>query len=220
VFAAASLTEAFRAMAPSFEARHPGVDVELTFAGSSSLARQIEQGATADVFVSADEPTMREVVEARQVLPARTMARNRLALIVAKGNPKRISGLADLARPDVVFVACAPKVPCGRVAEEALRSADVHVRPRSLETDVKAVVAKVVLGEADAGIVYATDVKAVAGKADGLPVPSADRAGVMAVYLVAVSRHARNGDAARSWVDFVLSDDGQATLLAHGFLPP
>ena len=193
VFAAASLREAFTAVAAAFERGHPGVDVRLSFAGSQVLAAQVRQGAPADVLATADVASIRGVV-AHQVL-----AHNRLA-VVGPG----MRTLADLARPGVRVVLAAPEVPAGRAARAALQAAGVTVRPVSLEDSVAGVVTKVRLGEADAGIAYATDLR------DGLPGAPLPGPGTE----LAVGAVTRGGDA---FVAFVLGPAGQAVLKQHGF---
>src|SRR5262249_41821262 len=153
------LTETFRTIAKGFEAAHPGTTVEFNFAGSSTLARQITEGAPADVFASADEENMKKVVDAGDVAsPSQTFVRNRLAILVQHANPKPVTGLADLARPGMTVSLAAPGVPVGHYAAEAFAKAKVPVPEASREADVKAVVTRVSMGEADAGIVYVTDV--------------------------------------------------------------
>jgi molybdate transport system substrate-binding protein len=219
VLAASSLTEAFGALVPAFEAAHPGVDVRARFGASSALAAQIESGGPGDVVVTADEATMSGLVRDGRAATALVVARNRLAIVVEKGNPKRVGGLADLARDDLVVVLCAPEVPCGRYARLALDRAGVTVRPRSLEENVKAVVAKVTLGEADAGIVYTTDVRAAAGEADGVSIAGADDPALLATYPAAVAAGSKAGDAAREFVEFLASPRGQRLFARAGFLP-
>ena len=219
VLAAASLTEAFTDLGHAFEAAHEGTKVELSFASSSALAQQIDDGGPADVFASADEANMRKVVDAGNATDAEVIARNRLAILVEKGNPKGVSGLADLAQRDVVLVLCAPAVPCGKYAAAALEKAGVTVNPASLEENVKAAASKVTLGEADAGIVYATDVKAAGDEAEGVVIDIADDPELLATYLMAKTTSA-SSDAADAWMDFVRSDEGQHVLAARGFLSP
>jgi molybdate transport system substrate-binding protein len=144
------------------------------------------------------------------------IARNRLAILVEKGNPKAVDGLPDLSKPDIVTVLCAPEVPCGRFGAAALAAAGVTAKPASLEENVKAVVSKVVLGEADAGIVYATDVQAAGTQADGIAIDGAPEA----VYPIAVTTAATNRDAAEAWIALVRSKEGRAVLAARGFLEP
>ena len=216
VFAASSLTEAFEDMAQAFEGRHEGVAVELTFGGSGALARQIADGANADVFASADTIAMDAVDDL--VDDPSTFAGNRLVIVVERGNPKRIDGLPSLAAGDVVVVLCAPEVPCGRYAEEALRRADVRLDPASFEENVKAVVAKVALGEADAGIAYATDALAARDRVDAVEMPQDPS--LEATYAIAVVSATADTEAANEWVEFVLSETGQRILQSHGFLSP
>ncbi|HYH48680.1 MAG TPA: molybdate ABC transporter substrate-binding protein [Acidimicrobiia bacterium] len=220
VFAAASLSDAFTEMGATFEAAVPGIDVSFSFAASSTLARQIDEGGPADVFVSADESAMRTVTDGGNATGPRTVARNRLAILVEKGNPKGITGLASLGDPGVLFTLCAPEVPCGAIGAAALAQAGISAEPASLEENVRAVVSKVTLGEADAGIVYVTDVRAAGDKAQGVPIDIADDPSLEAVYRIAVTTASTNEVAARAWVDHVLSEAGQATLARYGFLAP
>ena len=215
VFAASSLTEAFTEMAEVFEREHDGVAVRLTFGASSSLARQIEDGAGADVFASADAAAMDA---ARGELGASALiARNRLVIVVEPGNPRGVDGLESLGE-DLVVVLCAPEVPCGRYAAAALQKAGVSVRPASLEENVKAVVAKVKLGEADAGIVYATD--AIAAGDDVTTLDIAADASLDAAYPMAIVKDSDRERVAREWIRFVRSRSGQTILERHGFLAP
>jgi molybdate transport system substrate-binding protein len=217
VLAAASLGEALRDAAAAFESKHPGLTVQPSFAGSPTLAHQIEEGAPADVFASADEATMQRLVEGGLVAGSPTIfTRNRLAIVVPAGNPKGIHALADLGRSGLVVVLCAPAVPAGRYAREAFAKAGVGVPRASEEADVKAVVTKVRLGEADAGIAYTTDVRAAAGAVDGVALPEAHD--VIARYPVAVLRDARNRGAAEAFVAFLASEDGARILARFGFL--
>jgi molybdate transport system substrate-binding protein len=189
--------------------------VELNFGGSSTLAAQITQGAPADVFASADQPNMQKVVDAGLAGAPATFATNRLQLVVGPGNPKGIRSLADLARPGLVVVLCAPAVPCGTYAAQALGKAGVTVHPASQEQDVKAVVTKVQLGEADAGIVYRTDVRAAGAAVAGVDIPADQN--VTAEYPIAELKGA--SPAAAGFVDFVRSPEGQLILGGFGFGP-
>ncbi len=219
VFAAASLTAAFQTMATAFEQAHPAVKVELNFAGSPTLVQQIQQGAPADVFASADEVNMQKLVVSGEVAGVPELfAHNTLQIVVAAGNPKRITGLADLARPGLIIALCGPTVPCGRYASEAFGKAGLAVPAASQELDVKGVVTKVALGEADAGIVYVTDVRAAAGKVEGVDISEAFR--VVARYPIAVLKNAPNRPAAEAFAAFVVSPEGQRVLATFGFLPP
>lgn len=219
VFAAASLTEAFTRLGKEFEAEHPGVKVTCNFGSSSSLVTQILQGAPADVFASADEANLRRLAEGGAAAGQPVVfARNELAVIVGRGNPKKIASVRDLARPDLVVVVAAPQVPAGAYAAEVFRKAAVTVTPRSLETDVKAVVAKVTSGEADAGVVYATDVRAAGDRAEGIAIPA--ELGVVATYPIVVTREATNAAAADAFVSFVAGSRGQNVLSSFGFAAP
>ena len=207
VLAAASLTEAFEDLAR-------GTSVTLSFAGSQQLVAQVEAGAPVDVVATADPDVLYRLAEAGLVDPPRTFAANRLAIAVGPGNPKRIEGLADLARDDLKVVLADPAVPAGRYASQALERAGVRVRPVSLELDVKAVARTVAAGEADAGIVYATDV--AAGSTVAIP----DASNVVATYPVAVVRASGNRSAAEAFVDRLLGKPGRDALTARGFLLP
>ncbi len=214
VFAAASLTDAFTELGEKFTAAHPDVTVAFSFAGSQDLVAQLEQGAPADVLATADTQTM-ELVGGLTSAPE-TFAGNKLAIAVAPGNPEGIESLDDLARDELKVVLAAPEVPAGKYAEQILERADVTVTPVSLEVNVKGVVTKVALGEADAGIVYVTDVAAAAGEIDGIGIPDADN--VLATYPIAVVTASDEAAAAQSFVDLVLSSEGQQVLRRYGFL--
>jgi molybdate transport system substrate-binding protein len=217
VFAAASLTDAFKALGTSFQIAHPAVTVQFNFAGTPTLVTQIEQGAPADVFASADTTNMdRLTAEGFTTGTPQVFARNQLEIVVAPGNPKGITGLADLARPGVIYVSEAPTVPAGKYSLQALAQAGVTVTPRSLETDVKFVVSKIELGEADAGIVYVTDVKAAGSRVQGIPIP--DASNVFATYPLITVKGTKNADVANAFIALVLSRTGQSTLETYGFL--
>jgi molybdate transport system substrate-binding protein len=222
VVAASSLTEAFTAIGDDYEESHPDVKVGFTFGASSTLAEQIVSGSHVDVFASADAKTMARVNDAGWVAGKPVaFARNRLALVVGKGNPKHISGLPDLGREGVVFVMCAREVPCGRYGAALLARAGVSARPASLEENVKGVVAKVALGEADAGLVYETDVKAAAGRADGVSIDIASDPALLASYPIAAIGEGGEASAdARAFVTYMRSDEGQRVLRSYGFLGP
>jgi molybdate transport system substrate-binding protein len=215
VFAAASLTAAFTELGRSYTAAE-GTRVTFNFAGSQALATQIQQGAPADVFASADLANMGKIKDL--VGTPQSFASNRLQILVEKGNPKTISGLDDLAGPDLKVVLAAPDVPAGKYAAEALAKANVTVKPVSQEDNVKAVVTKVSLGEADAGIVYVTDVTAGGDKIEGVDIPRDQN--VTATYPIATVKATKAQDKARAFLDLVLSDQGQQVLKKYGFLPP
>jgi molybdate transport system substrate-binding protein len=219
VFAAASLTDVFEVLAAELEAAHPGLRVLLNLAGSQQLAGQVLEGAPADVLATAaPEPIGRVAAAGLLEAPPTVFATNRLEIAVEPGNPEGVRDLADLARDGLVVVLAAPEVPAGRYAAEALAAAGVEVSPDSLEVDVRAVLGKVRLGEADAGIVYRSDVLAADGAVEGVPLPEA--AGVVARYPAAVLADAPNPQAARAFLDLLLSGAGRAVLDAHGFGPP
>ena len=217
VFGAASLTEAFTDIGAAFEDDNPGVDVSLSFAGTPDLVAQIEQGAGADILASADEANMERIVEGGLTkTEPQVFATNRLAIVVEPGNPKGIRGLADLAADDLIVALTAPEVPAGRYAAQILDEAGVQVEADSLEVDVKAVLTRVSLGEADAGIVYATDVVAAGEDVLGIEIPADQN--VIARYPIAVLTG--GSETVQAFVDFVLSAEGQELLEASGFGPP
>lgn len=218
VFAAASLTEAFGDLGRAFEAAYAGSKITFSFGASSTLSQQVIQDAPADVLATADEASLQRVVDAGAATGPTVFARNRLELAVGKGNPKGLARLEDLARPGIVFVLCAPEVPCGRFGAKALAGAGVTAKPRSFEENVKAVLTKVSLGEADAGIVYVTDVRSAGGRVEGVAIP--EHQNVLASYPIAVLKDSKNPDGARAFVDFVLSDAGRRVLAGYGFLSP
>jgi molybdate transport system substrate-binding protein len=219
VFAAASLTDAFAALREAFVDAHPTVEVVLNHAGSQTLASQIDEGAPADVFAAANTTQMDAVDDAVDLAgEAALFAANRLQIAVEPGNPRGIDGLADLADPDLVLVLPIEEVPAGRYARQALDAAGVTVTPSSLERDVRAALSKVELGEADASIVYVSDLVAADGRADGVAIPAEHD--VAASYPIAVLADAPNPTAAEAFVAFVLSDTGQDILAAHGFEAP
>ncbi|GAA1804699.1 molybdate ABC transporter substrate-binding protein [Agromyces neolithicus] len=227
VFAAASLTAAFDELATGFEARHPSLDVlPITYDGSSVLVTQFIEGAPADVFASADERNMQKVIEADLAVEPVDFATNLLEIAVAPGDPLGIDGLDDLADGatetadglPITVVLCAPEVPCGAAAQALIADAGIIVRPASEEQNVTAVLTKVKRGEADAGLVYATDVAAAGGEVDGVEIENADAA--TNVYPITALTGAANPEAARAFVEFVTSGEGRAVLASFGFGSP
>ncbi|MFD7657847.1 molybdate ABC transporter substrate-binding protein [Actinosynnema sp. NPDC059797] len=219
VFAAASLTETFTELGEDFEAANPGTTVRFNFAGSSALAQQINQGAPVDVFASAAPANVAQVREAGGITATpTTFARNVLRIAVPKGNPAGVTGLADFADDEVKIALCAEQVPCGAAAKKAFGAAGVTPRPDTLEQDVKAVLTKVRLGEVDAALVYATDVKAAGGEVEGIAFPEADEA--VNDYPIAPLAKAPNAAGAKAFVDHVLSEEGRAVLAEAGFAVP
>lgn len=215
VFAAASLTDAFTTLGADFSAAHPGVKVVFNFAGSNDLVTQLQQGAPADVLATADTASMDGAGSLAGAPQA--FAGNKLIIAVEPGNPRHITGLADLARNDLKVVLAAPEVPAGKYAQEALDKVGVSVTPVSLEVSVKGVVTKVSLGEADAGIVYVSDVDAAKDKVDGVAIP--DGLNVIASYPIATLNDSTYPGDAKAFMDYVLSDEGQKVLADNGFLP-
>ncbi len=217
IFAAASLKKGFDELREQFQTANPGVTVkEITYDGSSALVTQIQGGAQVDVFASADTKNMDKIADMVQT-PVE-FATNTLQIAVAPGNPKGITSLADLAKPGVTVVLCAPEVPCGSAAHTALDKAGVTVTPVSEEQSVTAVLTKVASGDADAGLVYKTDVMASGGKVDGVDFPEAAEA--VNHYPIAVLKDAKNPDAGQAFIDLVTSVAGQAVLADLGFGKP
>lgn len=219
ILAAASLTETFTDLAAEFETEHPAVDVRLAFDSSATLATQAVAGAPADVVATADARTMQTVVDAGVATrPAEVFATNTLVLVVPANNPAGIGSLEALERDDVSYVACVESAPCGVLAQSLLDSNSVDADARSLEVDVKAVLTRVVLDEADAGIVYATDAVAAGEKVLTVPVPGAEKEATS--YLLAPLEQSTAPDLADEWIDLVLSQRGQAILSEAGFGGP
>jgi molybdate transport system substrate-binding protein len=219
VLAAASLTEPFTTLADTFERDHPGTTVRLAFDSSATLAEQVAQGAPADVLATADDRTMQRVLSSGLAAdrPA-VFATNRLVLVVPAANPADIERLADLDDPDVGFVACVDSAPCGALADDLLDEAGIEAEPVSEEVDVKAVLGKVVLDEADAGLVYVTDAVAAGDTVRQIEVSAAGR-NVTSYPIVRLAGAADPGLAA-DWVELVLSDQGRRVLRADGFGAP
>jgi molybdate transport system substrate-binding protein len=215
VFAAASLTGTFTQLGKDFEAAHPGVKVVFNFAGSSALARQINQGAPADVFASAAPKNMDQVTD--KGTPT-TFVKNKLEIAVPKGNKAGITGLKDFTVEDHKIALCAEQVPCGAAAKKVFEAAKLTPRPDSLEQDVKAALTKVSLGEVDAALVYRTDVLAAKDKVDGIAFPEADQA--VNDYPIATLTKAPNPTGAKAFVDFVLSAQATLVLTEAGFAAP
>ncbi|QWF81659.1 molybdate ABC transporter substrate-binding protein [Amycolatopsis sp. CA-230715] len=216
VFAAASLTESFGALEKKFEAAHAGVDVKLSYDGSSKLAQQINEGAKADVFASADQPNMDKVVKAGRVDgQPKVFATNKLTIAVPPGNPKGIKTFADLAKPGLKVIVCAPQVPCGSAEKKVEKATGVAVKAVSEEQDVKAVKAKVQSGDADAGLVYVSDVVSAGGKIDKVDFPEA--ASAINSYPIAVVKDAPQADLARQFLDLVFGPEGKQELEKVGF---
>lgn len=223
IFAASSLSEALGDLEQAFERSHPGLQVEVTFGGSQVLRTQIEQGALADVFASADETHVRALTSAQRASEACEFARNDLVIIVPRDNPAHISGLADLPRAPKIVVG-APHVPVGSYTRQLLQRAtprfgptferDVLSQVVSEEANVRLVRAKVELGEVDAAIVYRTDARA-SSAVQQIDIPS--DVNVVASYHAATLVASSSVDRAQAFLGFLLSSEGQKILVSHGF---
>ncbi|HLW03441.1 MAG TPA: molybdate ABC transporter substrate-binding protein [Ktedonobacterales bacterium] len=232
VFAAASLTNAFKQVATKFQAAHPNVTVTYNFGGSQALAQQINQGAPADVFASANQKQMSVVIQGGEVdaSTSKVFAQNLLVVITPKSDPGKINQLQDLAKPGLKIVLAAASVPAGQYAVDFLGKAsadssfgssykaNVLKNVVSYETDVETVVSKVTLGEGDAGIVYVTDALANTSQLGEINIPA--NLQTEAVYPIAPIKGSKNAATAQQYVDYVLSSDGQAVMNSFGFLPP
>jgi molybdate transport system substrate-binding protein len=218
VVAASSLTEAFGEIARAFEAANPGVDVELSFDGSARLATAIIEGAPADLFASADEANLARVADEDLTSgEPLVFATNVLQIVVPAGNPLGIDSLGDLTRADVTLSLCGEGVPCGRYAARAFATAGLDVPPAGDQENVKGVLTQVQLGEADAGIVYLTDVLA-AVDVEGIDLAATEQ--VEATYPASVLAEAANPDAAAAFLAFLTGDEAQTILAAAGFGGP
>jgi len=218
VLAAASLTETFNELEKQFETDHPGVDVKLNYAGSSDLAQQIVNGAPADVFAAASDATMKTVTDAGLAAGApKIFATNVLQIATVPGNPKAIASFADLAKPDLKVVVCAPQVPCGAAVQKIEKATGVTLHPVSEEPDVKSTLGKVTSGDADAGLVYVTDVNAAKNTVQGVNFPEAKQA--VTNYPIVVLKNAPQAQLAQQFEDMVTGEMGQKALEAAGFGP-
>lgn len=218
VFAAASLKTTFEELGEMLMAQNPDLNVEFVFAGSSDLVAQLEAGAPGDVFASADERNMTKATDAELMEPEPApFVTNHLTIAVAPGNPLGITSLADLANPDLNVVVCAPQVPCGGATEQVAELAGVTLTPVSEEPSVSNVLTKVTSGEADAGLVYRTDARGAGDKVSAVDFPEADE--VTNVYPIGMLTDTQNAEAARAFIDLVLSAEGQQVLADAGFNP-
>jgi molybdate transport system substrate-binding protein len=228
VLAAASLTGTFTELGGRYEKAHPGTRVKFSFGASSTLARQIGEGAPADVFAAASQATMATVTKAGNAVGDPTVfTSNQLEIAVPKGNPGKVTGLADFAKPSLRIALCAVAVPCGAAAVTALKAAGVTPRPDTYEQDVKAALAKVSSGEVDAALVYRTDVLAAnaaananagrssTGQVEGIEFPESAKA--VNTYPIVVLKSATNAPLARAFLSYVLSSEGQKVLVDAGF---
>lgn len=219
VYAASSLTDSFSELGKRFEKSHDGVDVTFNFAGSTDLVAQLQQGAPADVFASADSQNMDKAV-ADDLIDGEAVnfASNTLQIAVPPANPGSVSSLQDLAKPGLDVVVCAPEVPCGAASRQVEKTAGVHIEPVSEEQAVTDVLAKVTSGQADAGLVYVTDVIAAGDDVKGVKVPEASSA--VNVYPIGALEDSENPGLAEQFVDLVTSRQGQAVLRDAGFAKP
>jgi molybdate transport system substrate-binding protein len=219
VFAAASLKESFTALRETFEKEHPGTKVTFSFGGSDSLAAGITGGAPADVFAAASPKTMKIVTDKGDAAgtPA-TFVRNQLEIATLPGNPDKVSSLKDLTESGLKVVLCDETVPCGAAAQKALDAGKLKLTPVSYEQDVKSALNKVVLKEADAAVVYKTDVKAAGDKVAGVEFPESAKA--INDYPIALLKNARNAKVAKAFIALVRSAEGQKVLGEAGFLKP
>jgi len=219
VSAAASLTDAFGEVEPAFEEENPDVDVVLNLGSSSALREQVLEGAPADVFASANTSNMDQVAQAGELSgEAEIFVTNSLQIAVPTGNPAGVTGLEDFAREELLTGLCAEDVPCGDFGRQALENAGISPSIDTNEPDVRALLTKIEAGELDAGITYVTDVRSSSGTVEGIEIPA--EVNVVAEYPIATLAGAPNADAAAAWVEFVLSDEGQAILTSYGFTSP
>ncbi|GAB2524471.1 molybdate ABC transporter substrate-binding protein [Nocardia heshunensis] len=219
VFAAASLKQSFTQIGTEYEKQHPGVKVSFSFAGSSDLVAQLNNGAPADVFASADQANMDKAVKGGRITdkPA-VFATNTLTIVTPPDNPAHITSLADLAKPDLRLVVCAPQVPCGAATKKVAGDANVAIKPVSEESSVTDVLAKVTSGQADAGLVYVTDAAGAGNKVQTVNFPEAAKA--VNSYPIAAVADSKNSGAAKDFVALVTGPDGRKILQQNGFVLP
>ena len=218
VLAASSLTDAFGELEQTYEAENSGVDVELSFDSSSTLAEQVVQGAPADVLATADESTMQGVVdEGLTDGDPVAFAQNQLALVTPPDNPASITKARDLNSDSVAYAVCVPDAPCGVASAKLLDIVGVTADPVTEEDNVRDTLGKVMEGEVDAGLVYVSDAQAAGDDVHVVEVPESDR--VLNSDVIAPLSDARDAADAASWVDLVTSDEGQQVLQSYGFLP-
>lgn len=216
MFAAASLTKTFTQIGAEFEKAHPGTKVRFNFAGSSDLVAQLQQGAPADVFASADTRNMEKATADALTAGAPVVfASNTLQIAVPAGNPAGVTSLQDLAKRGVKVVVCAAQVPCGSAAAKVEATAGLEIEPVSEEQNVTDVLGKVLAGEADAGLVYVTDVKGAGGRVEGVEFPEASVA--VNTCPIAALKDSRNPVLAAAFVEAVTGPAGQSALAAAGF---
>jgi molybdate transport system substrate-binding protein len=213
--AASSLTGVLTDTGAAFHRAHRDTAVTFSFEGSQQVVAQLKQGVSADLAATASSADMDTLTSAGIVESATAFATNRLEILVAKGNPKSINGLADLARTDVAVVLAAPEVPAGKYAAQALARAAVIVHPRSLELDVKSAVRRVVLGDADAAVVYVTDVKTAGSATSGVAIPPSEN--ITATYKIGIVRSSAHKARARLLIATLRGETGRTILTTSGF---
>ncbi|MEU8628109.1 molybdate ABC transporter substrate-binding protein [Streptomyces sp. NPDC048669] len=216
VLAAASLTDVFKTAGAAYEKEHPGTKVKFSFAGSQQLAAQVKQGAPADALVTADTKTM-DGLKSDTGTPT-VIAKNRLVIATGKGNPENIENLKDLSDTRLKVVLAAPEVPVGRYGKQILDAQKIDVKPVSQELDVRSVLSKVELGEADAGLVYKTDAATATDKVEAIDIPDAQNA--VASYPAATLKATKNSEAADAFVKWLSTPEAQKILAAAGFQQP
>jgi molybdate transport system substrate-binding protein len=219
VFAAASLQETFTTLGKDFQQAYPGTKVVFSFGGSDQLAASITGGAPADVFAAASPATMKTVTDKGDAAGTPSdFVRNQLEIATLPGNPKHIRTLKDLTKPGLSVVLCAKTVPCGAAAQTALTASDLKLTPKSYEQDVKSALTKVELKEADAAVVYQTDVSSAGSKVQGVNFPESAKA--INEYPIAPLKDAPNPNGAAAFIALVKSAEGQKVLTQAGFLNP
>ncbi|MEU6056805.1 molybdate ABC transporter substrate-binding protein [Streptomyces sp. NPDC047097] len=216
VLAAASLTDVFKTAGAAYEKSHPGTKLNFSFAGSQELIAQIRNGAPADALVTADTKSM-DKVRAEAETPV-VIAKNRLVIATGEGNPEKVDELKDLADPKLKVVLAAPEVPAGKYSKQVLDKQKITVKPVSQEASVRAVLSKVQLGEADAGLVYKTDADSAPDKVDAVEIP--DDQNAIAEYPAAALKDSKNAAAAQAFVAWLSGPEGQRILLEAGFQSP
>ena len=218
VFAASSLSDVFSVLGAKFQGKHPLVEISFSFASSSTLAIQINNGAPADVFASASSSNMEQVISSKAATITQIFAKNRMAIAVPAANPAKIRMLTDLAKPKIKVAVCQLQAPCGSAALAIFKSARLSFSPITFEPDVKAVLSKVILGEVDAGLVYASDIFSAKKSVIGISIPISINSALP--YSIAVLNSSTQQDVAKAFVDYVLSGSGRVALQRAGFLKP
>jgi molybdate transport system substrate-binding protein len=215
VLAASSLTDVYQELATSFEKQNDA-DVTFSFGSSTDLAEQAADSAPGDVLATADETSMKVAEDAGVTGDVTDFATNVMVIVTPAGNPAGVESLEDL--DGATWVRCADEVPCGRVAQSVLEDNDITAQPASLEEDVRSTLDKVISGEADAGLVYASDAVAAGGDVETIEIPGAEKE--LTTYFITTLEQSADSDLAQKWVDLVTSDEGQTALKNAGFSLP